>query len=138
MAATLLFIAGCEEGVSSSRGGNHQKAKASAPSGPKPRSNNSGTASAKMIIPDPDMFLTSPLTDPPIRTGRTSSPDIGVGQVSEGTGNVNTPVAKNNPPSALPNDNALPNAVATPEPLTAMLGLMGLGAIGMATRRRAA
>lgn len=138
-----LLAAGCEEGDGSSGGGSNQtpKAKAASPS------NNSST-NTKMIVPDPDVFLASPLATPPLRTGTVaaSAPGIDLGSITGDNGDPFadigfTALAGSGPITFVAMDtdhDYSTNTAANPEPVTAMLALMGLGALGIATRRRAA
>jgi len=148
-----LLVAGCEEGSGSAGGGSNQNAKANVSSRSKD-SNNSGTSHTKRTVPGPGAFLkSSPFAASPIRTRSSSSatsidlsPITGNGSSSYGlalasidgfpfstdvfsVGGQTYPMLGYNTANVV--------TIASPEPVTAMLSLMGIGALGMATRRRA-
>ena len=156
-----LLAAGCEEGDSSGGGGRSRAAvnKASAASASNIAVADSGTSGgvSEVFLPSPsftpqanvDAIGTVELAETSVRDGGGSSaPTIGLGSIA---GSVDSSASGASfiasTDSIIPfntlasNDTRVPSAnavAANPEPVTAMLSLMGLGALGMATRRRTA
>jgi len=156
----LLLMIGCEEGDGSAGGGSNQTPKANVSS----PSNSIATVNNNTPSGDPNVFLPTPSLAPKPNVnvigklgladtstsdgGDSSAPSIDIGSIAGGVGTSVTGVTFSSITDgsgftdvfAMNEEKRVPaaNAIANPEPVTATLSLMGLGALGMATRRRMA
>lgn len=129
-----LLAAGCEEGDGSGGGGSNRAAVKNVAASPTNTATssthiatvNNGTTSGvpEVFLPTPSLGVTSVSSDG-------GAPSIDLGPIGGGGGL--TDVFAMNQEKRVPSA----NAVANPEPVTAMLSLMGLGTLGMTMRRRA-
>lgn len=154
-----LLITGCEEdGGSAGGGGNHAaspKPPAAAPPSQKASNSASSSGGSGTFLASPSLAAPPPadkvgqFDESATATGDGSSaPTIALGPVTNTSSTTGTIAGINldtiggtGPVTTLAsNDDARApsaNAVANPEPVTAMLSLMGLGALSMSMRRRA-
>ena len=160
----LLMVTGCEDGDGPSGTGSNRTTvnNASPSNNTTSSSNNTATANNDTNSGDSDVFLSSPslapqsnenavgefaLTDTSIRDGSDSSePSIYLGSITGGGegssafgtnfGSIISSIEHTHVFAM--DDTRVPSAhpIANPEPVTALLSLMGLAVLGMTTRRR--